>query len=54
MTWQWIFLAAFSLTVLPLGVALVTGRVPERLRPRLAPARLRGWAFLRRGHGATA
>ncbi|MEW2129726.1 hypothetical protein [Streptomyces sp. NPDC005435] len=46
MTWQWIFLVAFSLTVLPLGLALVTDKVPERLRSRLAPVRPRGWAFL--------
>ncbi|GAA2652630.1 hypothetical protein [Streptomyces vastus] len=46
MTWQWIGLVFFSLTLLPTGLAMVTGHVPERLRPRLAPVRLRGWAVL--------
>jgi hypothetical protein len=44
--WQWIGLAVFSVTLLPAGVALLTGRVPQRLRPRLAPMRPRGLAFL--------
>ncbi|WP_338900084.1 hypothetical protein WBG99_34180 [Streptomyces sp. TG1A-60] len=46
MTWHWIGLAFFSLTLLPAGLAMVTGHVPERLRSRLAPARPRGWALL--------
>ncbi|MFE0704804.1 hypothetical protein [Streptomyces sp. NPDC058872] len=46
MTWQWIGLAFFSLTVLPAGLAMALNRVPERLRRRLAPVRPRGWAIL--------
>ncbi|MER7896469.1 hypothetical protein ABTX62_10165 [Streptomyces sp. NPDC096046] len=46
MLWQWIGLAVFSLTLLPAGVALLTGRVPRRLRPRLDPMRPRGLALL--------
>jgi hypothetical protein len=46
MIWQWIGLAVFSVTLLPGGVALLTGRVPQRLRPRLEPMRPRGLAFL--------
>ncbi|MEF9905837.1 hypothetical protein [Streptomyces sp. P9-A2] len=46
MTWQWIGLAVSSLTLLPAGVALLTGHVPQRLRPRLAPMRLRGLCLL--------
>ncbi|MGW2354278.1 hypothetical protein [Actinacidiphila glaucinigra] len=46
MTWRWIFLAAFSLTLLPAGLALTFGRVPAGLRPRLTPVRRRGWGFL--------
>ncbi|GGT53622.1 hypothetical protein [Streptomyces purpureus] len=46
MTWQWIGLTFFSLTVLPAGLAMAAGRVPERLRRRLAPVRTRGWALL--------
>ncbi|WP_406355848.1 hypothetical protein OHB56_25745 [Streptomyces sp. NBC_01635] len=46
MTWQWIGLAVFSLTLLPAGVALLTGHVPQRLRPRLAPMRPRGLFLL--------
>ncbi|MEU8618116.1 hypothetical protein [Streptomyces sp. NPDC048623] len=34
MTWQWIGLTFFSLTVLPAGLAVATGRVPERLHHR--------------------
>ncbi|MFJ5827904.1 hypothetical protein [Streptomyces sp. NPDC093089] len=32
MTWQWIGLVLFSLTVLPAGLAMATNRVPGRLR----------------------
>ncbi|MFC8585396.1 hypothetical protein ACFUGD_12720 [Streptomyces sp. NPDC057217] len=46
MTWQWIGLTSFSLTVLPAGLAMAADRVPERMRRRLAPVRPRGWAFL--------
>ncbi|WP_030771870.1 MULTISPECIES: hypothetical protein [unclassified Streptomyces] len=46
MNLQWAGLAVFSLTMLPAGVALMTDRVPRRLRPRLAPVRLRGAAVL--------
>ncbi|MDX3238578.1 hypothetical protein PV392_23390 [Streptomyces sp. ME03-5709C] len=46
MIWHWIGLAVFSLTLLPAGVALVVGRVPARLRPRLVPMRPRGSALL--------
>ncbi|WP_405745240.1 hypothetical protein [Streptomyces canus] len=40
MTWQWADLAFFSLTLLPTGLAMVTGHMPERLRPRLAAVQL--------------
>ncbi len=43
---QWIGLAVFSATLLPVGVALLTDRVPQRLRPRLEPMRARGLALL--------
>ncbi|MCC9710187.1 hypothetical protein E4N62_35965 [Streptomyces sp. MNU76] len=46
MLWQWISLAAFSVTLLPAGVALLIGRIPQRLRPRLDPMRPRGLALL--------
>ncbi|MET7377826.1 hypothetical protein ABZT08_03230 [Streptomyces sp. NPDC005526] len=46
MTWQLIGLTFFSLTLLPAGLALVTGRVPRRMRARTAPMRPRGWALL--------
>ncbi|MGG7569261.1 hypothetical protein [Streptomyces sirii] len=46
MTWQWIGLVLFSLTLMPTGLAMVTGRIPGRLRPRLAPVRPCGWAVL--------
>ncbi|WP_328769796.1 hypothetical protein [Streptomyces sp. NBC_00286] len=46
MTWHWIGLAFFSITLLPAGLAMVTGHVPKRLRPRLAPTPPRGWAIL--------
>ncbi|WP_426570094.1 hypothetical protein [Streptomyces canus] len=46
MTWHWTGLAVFSLTLLPAGLALLTGRMPHRLHARLAPARPRGWALL--------
>jgi hypothetical protein len=42
MTWQWTALILFSLTLLPAGLAMVAGRVPRRLRARLAPVRARG------------
>ncbi|KOV49777.1 hypothetical protein ADL00_45410 [Streptomyces sp. AS58] len=44
--WHWIALTVFSLTLLPAALALLTGRIPHRLRARLAPARPRGWALL--------
>ncbi|WP_318217349.1 hypothetical protein [Streptomyces sp. SCL15-6] len=31
--------------LLPAALALITGRVPQRLRSRLAPTRPRGWAL---------
>ncbi|MER7741957.1 hypothetical protein ABTX34_27205 [Streptomyces sp. NPDC096538] len=46
MTWHWIGLALFSLTLLPAGLAMITSRIPKRLRTRLAPTRTRGWAVL--------
>ncbi|GGR77418.1 hypothetical protein GCM10010269_15840 [Streptomyces humidus] len=46
MLWQWIGLAVFSVTLLPVGIARLTGRVPQRLRPRLHPTRPRGLACL--------
>ncbi|WP_330297617.1 hypothetical protein [Streptomyces sp. NBC_00503] len=46
MTWQWIGLMAFSLTLLPAGLAMAADLVPERLRSRLTPVRPRGWALL--------
>ncbi|WP_137988385.1 hypothetical protein [Streptomyces vilmorinianum] len=46
MTWQWIGLTAFSLTLLPSGVAMAVDRVPERLRARPAPVPTRGRAVL--------
>ncbi|MFE9629329.1 hypothetical protein [Streptomyces sp. NPDC006527] len=46
MIWQWIGLAVFSFTLLPASVALLTGRVPQRLRSRLDPMRPRGLALL--------
>ncbi|MEU3091370.1 hypothetical protein ACWCQ0_41945 [Streptomyces massasporeus] len=46
MIWHWAGLAAFSLTLLPAGLALLTGRIPNRLHARLAPTRPRGWALL--------
>ncbi|MFJ8112467.1 hypothetical protein [Streptomyces sp. NPDC096132] len=47
MVWQLTGLAFFSLTLLPLGAALVAGHVPDRLRHRLpADARPLGWALL--------
>lgn len=46
MLWQWIGLAVFSVTLLPAGVALLIGRIPQRLRPRLDPMRPRGLALL--------
>ncbi|MFC9259346.1 hypothetical protein ACFT25_05945 [Streptomyces hydrogenans] len=46
MTWQWIGLTMFSLTLLPAGLAIAAGRVPARLPARLRPARAYGWAIL--------
>ncbi|MFJ8533591.1 hypothetical protein [Streptomyces sp. NPDC093591] len=46
MIWHWIGLAVSSLTLLPAGLALLTGQIPHRLQVRLAPARPRGWALL--------
>lgn len=46
MLWQWIVLAAFAVTLLPAGVVLLAGRVPQRLRPRRAPMRPCGLVFL--------
>ena len=46
MTWHWIGLVFFSLTLLPAGLALLSGRTPHRLRHRLAPMRPRGLALL--------
>ncbi|MFC4610481.1 hypothetical protein ACFO9E_22160 [Streptomyces maoxianensis] len=46
MTWQWIALAIFSLTLLPVGQAMANGWAPRRLRSRLTPVRPRGWALL--------
>jgi hypothetical protein len=46
MTWHWTGLIFFSLTLLPAGLALVSGRIPHRLRHRLAPMRPRGCALL--------
>ncbi|MFK4101494.1 hypothetical protein ACI2L1_15695 [Streptomyces sp. NPDC019531] len=46
MTWHWTGLVFFSLTLLPTGLALVSGRIPHRLRHRLAPMRPRGWTLL--------
>ncbi|AXE24059.1 hypothetical protein C0216_11865 [Streptomyces globosus] len=46
MKWQWAALVLFSLTLLPAGLAMVAGRVPRRLRARLAPLRARGAALL--------
>jgi hypothetical protein len=37
MTWHWIGLALFSLTLLPAGLAIITGRIPERLRTPARP-----------------
>lgn len=46
MIWHWTGFAVCSLTLLPAALALITGRVPQRLRSRLAPMRPRGWALL--------
>ncbi|MFF7984044.1 hypothetical protein ACFZDK_33850 [Streptomyces sp. NPDC007901] len=46
MTWHWIGLVFFSLTLLPAGLALISGRIPQRMRHRLAPMRPRGIALL--------
>ncbi|WEH16456.1 hypothetical protein [Streptomyces sp. VNUA24] len=46
MIWHWIGLIFFSLTLLPAGLALVSGRIPRQLRHRLAPMRPRGLALL--------
>ncbi|MFB6826064.1 hypothetical protein ACFCXA_31270 [Streptomyces virginiae] len=46
MKWQWIGLVVFSVTLLPLAVAMITDRVPRLLRGGWASVRLRGWGFL--------
>ncbi|MER7467317.1 hypothetical protein [Streptomyces sp. NPDC097981] len=46
MIWQWLGLMVFSLTLLPAGLAMASGRAPGRLRHRLEPVRPRGWAIL--------
>ncbi|MEU3985945.1 hypothetical protein AB0F77_38790 [Streptomyces sp. NPDC026672] len=46
MTWHWIGLVFFSLTLFPGGLALLSGRIPNSLRHRLAPMRPRGLALL--------
>ncbi|MER6444036.1 hypothetical protein [Streptomyces venezuelae] len=46
MTWQWIGLTIFSLTLLPAGLAIAAGRLPARLPARLRPPRAYGWAVL--------
>ncbi|MFJ3821694.1 hypothetical protein [Streptomyces nodosus] len=46
MFWQWTGLALATLTLLPAGVALVTGRVPDRIRTRPASMRPVGRALL--------
>ncbi|WP_370417633.1 hypothetical protein AB8O64_02525 [Streptomyces sp. QH1-20] len=46
MIWHWTGLAVFSLTLLPAGLALLTGRIPVRMQARLTPTRPRGWALL--------
>lgn len=46
MKWQWIGLVVFSLTLLPLAVAMIVDRVPRLLRGGRASVRLRGWGFL--------
>ncbi|MFD3825669.1 hypothetical protein [Streptomyces sp. NPDC058625] len=46
MTWHWSGLILFSLTLLPAGLIMVTGHVPERPRTRLVPAPPRAWAVL--------
>ncbi|MFD5272051.1 hypothetical protein [Streptomyces sp. NPDC058335] len=46
MIWQWTGLSVFSLTLLPAGIALLTGHVRQRLHSRLAPMRPRGIAIL--------
>ncbi|MFF0041652.1 hypothetical protein [Streptomyces mirabilis] len=46
MTWQWIGLTVFSLTLLPAGLAMAAGWAPARWRTRLTPVRVRGWAIL--------
>ncbi|MEI5528311.1 hypothetical protein WB401_45845 [Streptomyces brasiliscabiei] len=43
---HWIGLVLFSLTLVPAGPALVSGRIPRRPRHRLAPMRPRGPALL--------
>ncbi|MBG0852766.1 hypothetical protein I2W78_13185 [Streptomyces spinoverrucosus] len=48
MTWHWIGLAVASLPLLPVGLALLTGRISSRLHARLTPTRPRGWALLAR------
>ncbi|MEU9032017.1 hypothetical protein AB0D46_31830 [Streptomyces sp. NPDC048383] len=46
MIWQWTGLTLFSLTLLPAGMAMASGWAPDRMRARLAPVRVHGWALL--------
>ncbi|MFE5913975.1 hypothetical protein ACFQ6B_33505 [Streptomyces wedmorensis] len=46
MTWQWIGLTIFSLTLLPAGLAMAAGWTPARLSARPTPVRAYGWAIL--------
>ncbi|MFE3323951.1 hypothetical protein [Streptomyces sp. NPDC059176] len=46
MIWQWTALAVFTLTVLPVAVALLTDRIPRRLRSTAVPTRPWGLALL--------
>jgi hypothetical protein len=46
MTWQWIGLTAFSLTLLPSGVAMAVGRAPRWPRARQTSVPTCGWALL--------
>ncbi|MEV8125371.1 hypothetical protein AB0P07_14915 [Streptomyces sp. NPDC085944] len=46
MAWHWIGLALFSLTLLPAGLAMITGRTPEHLRTWLTSTRTSGWPVL--------
>ncbi|MGW7456485.1 hypothetical protein [Streptomyces sp. NPDC054797] len=46
MNWQLTGLVLFSVTLLPVGMAMAAGRIPLRMRGRLAPVRPRGWCVL--------